>query len=128
MADLLFDTTILIDLFRDTPQADEYLASLPDDTGLFTHAMVHAEVMEGLLNARELGKFDRLFRRFELLHSDETDSANALANLRRLHLSHKIGFPDCLIAATATCLNLPIVTINDRHFRLFKGLKVIRPY
>ena len=128
MADLLFDTTILIDLFQDDPRVGRYLGGLPDDTGLTTHAVVKAEVMVGLSDSRELGKFDRLFRRFELLHVTEADSETAISWLRRLHLSHKVGFPDCLIAATAIRVGVPVVTLNVRHFRLFKGLKVIRPY
>ena len=48
--------------------------------------------------------------------------------LGQLHLSYDVDLPDCLIAATALRLNLAVVTINDRHFRLFKGLKVLRPY
>ncbi len=128
MADLLFDTTILIDLFRNDPRVDRYLEGLLDETGLVTHAMVKAEVLVGLGDSRELGKFDRLFRRFELVHATQGDSEEALAWLRRLHLSHKVGFPDCLIAATAIRMDLPVVTLNLRHFRLFKGLRVVRPY
>jgi tRNA(fMet)-specific endonuclease VapC len=125
---LLFDSTFLIDLFRDDPRPEQYLGDLPDSTGLFAHAMVKIELLLGLQNARELGKFDRLFRRFELLHPNEDDSAAAIASLRRLHLSHKIGFPDCLIAATAVRMALPVVTLNVRHFRLFPGLQVVKPY
>jgi len=128
MADFLFDTTILIDLLRDDHRAEAYLNDLPDDTGLYTHAMVKIEVLLGIHSAKELGKFDRLFRQFELLHPNDADSATSLASLRRLHLSHKIGYPDCIIAATAIRHGLPVVTINDRHFRLFHGLKVLRPY
>ncbi len=128
MTDYLFDSTLLIDLLRDDARAEAYLAGLPDDTGLSTHALVKAEVLVGLWNTKELGKFDRLFRKFELLHANEADSAAALLALRRLNFSHKIGLPDCLIAATALRLALPVVTINDRHFRLFPGLRVIRPY
>jgi tRNA(fMet)-specific endonuclease VapC len=128
MADnLLFNSTFLIDLFRDGPRPEEYLEDLPDDTAVFTHAMVRAEVLVGLQNAKELGKFDRLFRRFELLHPNEADSAATLISLSKLHLSHKIGFPDCSIAATAVRLALPVVTLNVRHFRLFPDLKVIKP-
>jgi hypothetical protein len=77
--DYLFDSTLLIDLLRDDARAESYLAGLPDDTGLFTHALVKAEVLVGLRNTKELGKFDRLFRKFELLHAHEADSAAALA-------------------------------------------------
>jgi len=128
MDERIFDTTLLIDLLRDNAKAEAYLERLPDETGLLTHAMVMAEVLEGISDSRELGRLDRTFRRFDLLHASEADSRVALRFLRHLHLSHRIGFPDCLIAATAIRLGVPVVTTNDRHFRLFTGLKVIRPY
>ncbi|HVS71407.1 MAG TPA: PIN domain-containing protein [Phycisphaerae bacterium] len=92
---LLLDTTLIIDWLRDDPRAERFIASLEDDTLLATHAIVQAEVLEGLRNAKELGECDRLFRQFEIIHPDESDSARALAWLRRLHFSHRIGFPDC---------------------------------
>jgi len=76
MTDYLFDTTLLIDLFRGDPRADTYFAGLPDDTGLFTHAIVQAEVLVGLHSTKEMGKFNRLFRKFELLHTSDADSAS----------------------------------------------------
>ena len=35
---------------------------------------------------------------------------------------------DCLIAATCLRLGLPLVTVNDKHFRPIRRLRVIRPY
>jgi len=65
---------------------------------------------------------------FHVNQPTEHDFAAALDWLMRLHLSHRIGFPDCLIASSALRLGVPVVTLNDRHFRLFRGLTVIRPY
>ncbi len=47
---------------------------------------------------------------------------------KRYSLSHGVGWPDCLIAATALRLGLPVVTLNDKRFKVFKGLRVVRPY
>jgi hypothetical protein len=46
----------------------------------------------------------------------------------RLGYFHGVGWPDCLIAATCIRLGLPLVTLNDKHFRAIRGLRVVRPY
>jgi predicted nucleic acid-binding protein len=90
--------------------------------------MVEAEVIEGTLDSRDLIRSRRAFRSFNIIHATEADGATAIEWLARVHLSLGVGFHDCLIASTALRLNLTVVTTNDRDFRLFKGLRVIRPY
>lgn len=52
----------------------------------------------------------------------------AVANFRRLHLSHGLGLVDSLIAATALSLNVPLCTFNVKHFRHIPGLITEQPY
>jgi predicted nucleic acid-binding protein len=47
------------------------------------------------------------------------------SELRRKHLSS--AKEDCLIAASALVKNFTLVTRNDRHFRIFAGLKFFCP-
>ena len=49
-------------------------------------------------------------------------------DVARLNLSHGIGWPDCLIGATALRLRVAVVTLNDKHFKAIRGLRVVRPY
>ncbi len=39
-----------------------------------------------------------------------------------------VGFLDCLIAATAYEKNVPIATLNDKHFKQLTDITIIRPY
>jgi predicted nucleic acid-binding protein len=48
--------------------------------------------------------------------------------LAGFRLSHGVGWPDCLIAATAIRLGRPVATTNVKHFTPFPNLQVIRPY
>jgi predicted nucleic acid-binding protein len=43
-------------------------------------------------------------------------------------LSHRIGIPDALIAATAQEMGVQLYTRNLKHFKMIPGLSVIRPY
>ena len=99
---------------------------IPDEA--ITHAQVVAEVISVTRDSKEQAKLLKFLRPIQLLHANEADSQLALSHLANFHLSHALDFGDCLIAATALRLDFPVATLNDRHFRLFKGLKVIRPY
>ena len=128
MSDLLIDSTIMIDAANQHPRALHYVKKLLLAGEAFTHAQVAAEVLSGTRDSRELARLLRFLRQFVLLHASELDSQCALAYLARFHLSHDLGFGDCLIGSTALRLDLPVATLNVRHFRLFPGLKVVRPY
>ena len=129
MIELLLDSTLVIDATNEQPAALAYIDDLLwKNTAMAIHAVTYAEVIVGTHDARELFRLRRFLKPFRIEYPTVEDWPNALNTLERLHLSHKVDLPDCLIAATALRLTLPVATVNDRHFRLFKGLKVIRPY
>lgn len=128
MPDLFLDSSIVIDATNDHPDALEYIHRLLISGSAGIHAATFAEVIVGTRNARELFRLRRFLRPLGIEYPVPEDWPPALDFLGRFHLSHDIDLPDCLIAATALRLHLPLATVNDRHFRLFRGLKVIRPY
>ena len=128
MPDLFIDSSIIIDATNEHPRALKYLNDLLNSGAPGIHAATYAEVIVGTRDARELHRLRRFLRPFALELPIPADWTSALGFLGRLHLSHDVDLPDCLIGATALRLTLPVATTNDRHFRLFPGLKVIRPY
>ncbi|HMN42055.1 MAG TPA: PIN domain-containing protein [Phycisphaerales bacterium] len=69
-----------------------------------------------------------LLARFDRVRVAPIDFDHCVVFAKRYSLSHGVGWPDCLIAATALRLGLPVVTLNDKRFKVFKGLRVVRPY
>ncbi len=128
MPDLLLDSSIVVDATNDHPRALEYINDLLISGSPGLHAATYAEVIVGTRNARELFRLRRFLRPFAIENPTPDDWPPTLEFLGRLHLSHDVDLPDCLIAVTALRLKLPVATVNDRHFRLFPGLRVIRPY
>jgi len=128
MADILVDSSIVIDHLRGHEEATRYLDQLRFAGSLATHAVVVAEVLIGARDAHEQREIDRLFHAFAVHHPNEADSALSLDLMRQSRLSSGVGWLDCLITATATRLNLAIATLNDRHFSVFRSLTTIRPY
>lgn len=65
---------------------------------------------------------------FPLTTVKHMDFLVALDILDSTVLANRVGWPDCLIAATCRRLGATLATLNDRDFRLCRGLKVLRPY
>ena len=104
MPDTLIDTTILVDAANKHPKALEYVGRIAT-CRCGGNAWAGGErkcLVEGTRNAREQIRLLRFLRQFRFVHSNELDSTAALQFLTRFHLSHDLGFGDCMIGATRT--------------------------
>lgn len=83
------------------------------------------EGVQDLADQRHTITFLATFKRLAVKSSD---FEHCLLLMAEVHLAYSIGWADCLIAATYMRLGLPLVTLNDKHFRAIRGLRVVRPY
>lgn len=125
---LVVDATVLIDQLRGVPAAVEYISPLLNRHLVVLHPAVHAEVLTGARDRRHLAALDSALRELKRCTLKNADMTVALDLVRSHTLTHRIGWPDCLIAATCLRLKLPLITINDKHFKAIRGLSVVRPY
>ena len=125
---MLIDTSILIDHLRGRVEAQQFLSSVLASGQLITSAVVEAELISGARNLAEQRQIDLFLSRFQIHSIEAADSILSLRLLRDHRLSSNIGWLDCLIAACALRLRLPVATLNERHFRVIPGLAVVRPY
>jgi predicted nucleic acid-binding protein len=123
----LLDTSFLIDLAAAHPVASAFVDAGPPSAFL-VHPVVVGEMIAGARDRAHLRAIDDLLGRFRTLRVDPADFDRALAIMRRLFLAHSVSWPDGFIAATALRPGLPVVTLNDKHFRPIRGLRVVRPY
>jgi predicted nucleic acid-binding protein len=128
LAEPLVDTSVFIDLFRRRPEADEYIGTRLRSGRLAMHAAIAAELIAGVRNKAEQRELDRLCRHARTLIPTENDWALAFRLCRTHTLAAGTDWVDCLVAASAIRLGVPVATINDKHFRPIKGLRVVRPY
>lgn len=127
MADLVLDASFLIDLTRNVARALAF-AREGSSARFLLHPASEAEVLVGARDRTELRILVAALGGFRRARPTDDDFDHCIAFVRRYSLSHGIGWPDCLIAATALRLALPIVTLNDKHFAPIRGLRVVRPY
>ncbi|GMU23770.1 MAG: ribonuclease VapC [Phycisphaerae bacterium] len=122
------DSDILIDAIRGRPEAVQVLGSLHAGPGVQTSVISAMELIDGCRNATELEHLQAFLLHMEVLPATPAISQTARHLMESFALSHRIGIPDALIAATAQELGLHLYSRNLKHFKMIPGLAVIRPY
>lgn len=69
-----------------------------------------------------------LLHRFEKVYVNQADMDWAYQQQIQFHLSHNVGAMDCLIAASAYRLQVPLYTRNLKHFAPLLGGLAQEPY
>ena len=121
----LLDTAILVDILRAYPAATTWLSG-QDQLGI--SPVVWLEILEGAENARDQARAVELLRHFERIEMPPMDFDWAIQLALRFHLSHNVDMMDCLIAASARRLGIPLFTHNLKHFQPMIGSLARKPY
>lgn len=121
----LLDTAVVIDLLRAHPPAGQWLSGQDE---LAVSPVVWLEVIEGAENLRAQSQAVELLRHFERAEVLPVDFEWAIRQALRFRLSHNVDMMDCLIAATAERLGVPLFTANLKHFQPLIGELAQRPY
>jgi hypothetical protein len=125
--DAVLDTSVLVDLWRKHPPALSWAAAHRDLT-VGIHVLAGMELVEGVRDRQELEHLNRLLAGYEVVYLTPSDCVWASELHRRLRLSHGVGLLDALIASSAVRLNIPLYTLNLKHFQPLPDMRAIRPY
>jgi predicted nucleic acid-binding protein len=125
---VLVETTILVDFLRGSDAAAEYLDKARAEGDLLCSGVTQAELFVGSRARSEIRAIDQLLARFQSEPIAAGDSTRALTWLRKYYHSRGVGFHDCLLGAAAARRQIPIATLNEKHFMALPGVKVVRPY
>jgi len=82
------------------------------------------ELFKGSLNKAEFQKIKKTLKGFVMIDLNENISQVALKLSEQYALSHHMGIPDTLIAATALVFDLEIRTYNLKDFQFIPTLRV----
>jgi tRNA(fMet)-specific endonuclease VapC len=122
---MILDADILIELLRQNPKAEAWLASLPEAPALSGIAVL--EALFGSQNATELKTVEVFVADFEIALPSEGDYL-AAQQMAKFHLSDGIDLLDSLSAAIALSSDRPLATFNTKYFRAIPGLAILQPY
>jgi len=120
---LLIDTDVLIWYMRGNESAYKVIeGNLPFSISVVTYI----ELVQGMRNKDELNCLRKTLKDWEtkILYISEEISAKAMFYVEQHYLSHSLHLADALIGATAVSYGLPILTGNDKHYKVIKHVQI----
>lgn len=119
---MIIDTDVLIWYMRGN---DNALQIIQNTDNFLISVVTYMELVQGLRNKNELRVLRQAMHKWnaKILYISEEISAKAMFTVEQYFLSHSIQLADALIGATAIDHGLPLLTGNDKHYKVIKGLK-----
>jgi tRNA(fMet)-specific endonuclease VapC len=123
---ILVDTSILIDLFRKTDKSNAALVSLVRQGYSYSiSAITEYEIYTGTTSS-QVDFWDDFLKQTNVLTFDKAVAKVAVDINKELKRKRKlIDIADLFIAATAISNNLPLATLNKKHFERIDGLTIL---
>ncbi len=116
MADILLDSDVIIEWLRGCqPVAGSILKLLENGHTLLWTPVSTAEIFAGA-RKNDSARIETLFLILEMLPISAAMGRKAGSYLQKYSRSHSVELGDALIAAAASVTNLPIWTINKKHY------------
>jgi len=123
---ICLDTSVLIDYYRKKDKSKSLFFKLTEKYALFAvSAITEYELYLG--NSEEQNIFwDKFFSQITVLPFDTKAARNSVSIFKQLKAKNKlIEIPDILIGGTAMRFELPLATLNRKHFDRITGLKIV---
>jgi tRNA(fMet)-specific endonuclease VapC len=125
---ILLDTSVLIEFFRRKYKENSFFYQLAQKHQSFAiSAITRMEILAGV-NQQQIDFWDTFFQKIEVLPFN-TECANQSALLiKQLKATNQLlEIPDIMIAGTAIAKQLPLATLNVKHFARMQGVLLITP-
>ena len=119
---MIVDTDVLIWYLKGNENAFEAIDNLHN----FSISVVtYMELVQGMRNKKELNSLRQAMKIWntQILYISENISAKAMFFVEQHFLSHSLQLADALIGATAITCGIPILTANDKHYKVLKDLQ-----
>ena len=120
---MIIDTDVLIWYMRGNERAYQLIEKL---TEFNISVVTYMELVQRMRNKNELNSLRRALHLWntKVLYISEEISVKAMFLVEQHYLSHSVQMADALIGATAIHYGLPLVTGNDKHYKIIKGLRI----
>ena len=120
---MLIDTDVLIWYLKGNENAYQIIEN---SSNFFISVVTYMELVQGLRNKKELNNLRKALYIWnaKILYISEEISAKAMFYVEQHFLSHSIQLADALIGATAIVYGNPVLTGNDKHYKILKNLKI----
>ncbi len=122
---MLVDTDVLIWYLKGNENAYQVIEN---SSNFFISVVTYMELVQGMRNKKELNNLRKALHIWnaKILYISEEISAKAMFYVEQHFLSHSMQLADALIGATAIAYGNPVLTGNDKHYRILKDLEIKR--
>jgi tRNA(fMet)-specific endonuclease VapC len=122
---MVVDTSIFIEYLRAKDKKKSALFAIPDSTQLFISSVTMYELLMGATDESKQKDIKLLTEDIPVLPFDESVSKKAAEIYHQLRFENNmIDFRDIFIAATCLVFELPLKTLNKKHFERIKELNI----
>ncbi len=99
---------------------------IENSNNFFISVITYMELVQGMRNKQELIKLRKALNAWnaQILYVSEEISAKAMFYVEQHFLSHSMQLADALIGATAIAHGLPVLTGNDKHYKVMKDFQI----
>jgi len=120
---MIIDTDVLIWYLKGNKKAYQIIE---DSTNFFISVVTYMELVQGMRNKKELNNLRRALHIWnaQILYISEEISAKAMFYVEQHFLSHSMQLADALIGATAVAHGVPVLTGDDKHYKVLKDLQL----
>jgi tRNA(fMet)-specific endonuclease VapC len=121
----LLDTDALIEYLR---KNDDVVNMINDITfeNIFITPIVKAEILSKAVDRRDYARLNKALEKFTSIPIDLPVSNTFEQLIEKYTLSHHSAVPDMLIAPTSAAYNVPLFTLNKKHFQYIKEIRLIQ--
>lgn len=123
---VLLDTNILIGFWKENAVLQSELQAI-GEANFCISSVTEAELLVGARNTQDMLFIRRKLAQLPVVPIEAAICELMTELLTRFVLSHRLGMPDALIAATALHHDLPLYTLNLKDFRYIPGLRLHQP-
>jgi len=120
---MIIDTDVLIWYMKGNEKAYK---AIENTNNFFISVVTYIELVQGMRNKNELYNLRRALHAWnsKILYISEEISVKAMFFVEQHYLSHSIHLADALIGATAIAYGLPVLTGNDKHYKILKDMQI----
>lgn len=123
---MVIDTSVFIEFLRANDKTKTSLFQISAEKQLYISSVTLYELLMGAVTEEKLNDIKILTEDIPVLSFNESVAQQAAMIYHYLRSNNMIiEFRDIFIAATALENNLPIKTLNKKHFERIKGLTIV---
>jgi predicted nucleic acid-binding protein len=122
---ILCDTDIFIEALKNNSRAIESLRKIGFEN-IALSAITLMELYFGAVSKQELTKIKSRLQQLRIIHINKEISEAATKLIEKYAKSHGLHIPDALIAATAICHRMELLTYNIKDFKFIESVRLYR--